>query len=275
MLVIVRICLAAAVLACSAILPALAAPSPIGIVLMHGTAGVPLGSAGRNGRVIGGGLVDALRKAGYRVETPEMCWSGTRIYDRAYSDCFADVDAAIARLRAQGATAIVVGGLSMGGNAAIGYAVTHTGLLGVIACAPAHDPGVFAGKPDIAAALVQARAAVAGGAGDRAQTFPDFDGSKRPPSFSVRATPRTYLSFFDPDGPANVGANAARLTVPIIWVAGTSDPSQSASAEEFARIPANPLNEYVSVDAGHLDTPDAGASAIVNWMRALSAGAGT
>jgi pimeloyl-ACP methyl ester carboxylesterase len=274
-LVILRICLVAAVMVWSSVGQAIAAPSSIGIVLMHGTAGIPLGSAGRNGRVIGGGLVDALRKAGYRVETPEMCWSGARIYDRAYADCFADVDAAIARLRAQGATAIVVGGMSMGGNAAIGYAVTHTGLLGVIACAPAHDPALFARKPDIAAALAQATAAVAGGTGDRPQTFPDFDGSKRPPTFSVRATPRAYVSFFDPEGPANVGANAARLTVPIIWVAGTSDPSQSASSEEFARIPANPLSKYVSVDSGHLDTPDVGANAIVNWMRALSAGAGT
>jgi pimeloyl-ACP methyl ester carboxylesterase len=273
-LVIVRIILAAFI-ALTCIGPAGAAPPAIGIVLMHGTAGIPLGAAGRNGRVIGGGLVDALRKAGYQVATPEMCWSATRIYDHAYSDCFADIDASIARLRAQGATAIVVGGLSMGGNAAIGYAATHTGVLGVIACAPAHDPAVFARRPDIAAALAQAKGAVAAGAGERAQTFPDFDGSKRPPSFSVNATPRAYVSFFDPDGPANVAANAAHLSVPIVWVAGTSDPTQRASAEEFAGIPANPLSKYVSVDSGHLDTPDVGASAIVNWMRALSAGAGT
>jgi dienelactone hydrolase len=275
MLVIVRILLAAALLAGTSIAPAGAAPSPIGIVLLHGTAGVPLGASGRNGRVIGGGLVDRLRKAGYRVETPEMCWSASRIYDRPYTACFADIDAAIARLHAQGATQIVIGGLSMGANAAIGYAATHTGLLGVIACAPAHDPAAFAGKPAIDAALAQAKAAVAAGAGDRAQTFSDFDGSKRPSTFSVRATPLTYVSFFDPNGPANVVSNAMHVTVPIIWVAGTSDPSQANSANEFAQIPPNPLNKYVSVDSDHLDTPDVGADAIVTWMRALSAGQST
>ena len=275
MLVIVRIFVAAALMACTPMAAAIAAPSPIGIVLLHGTAGVPLGSAGRNGRVIGGNLVASLRKAGYRVETPEMCWSGARIYDHPYTECFADIDAAIARLRAQGATQIVVGGLSMGANGAIGYAATHPGLLGVIACAPAHDPAAYVGKAAIDDALVQANAAVAAGTGDRVQTFPDFDGSKRPPTFPVRATPRIYVSFFDPDGPANISTNAEHLSVPIVWVSGTRDPSQTNSANEFALVPANPLNKYVSVDAEHLDTPDVGASAIVNWMHALSAGAGT
>jgi len=145
----------------------------------------------------------------------------------------------------------------------------------VIACAPAHDPAAFSGKPDIAAALAAAKAAIAAGNGGRPQTFPDFDGSKRPATFTVRATPSAYVSFFDPAGPANIGVNLAQLSVPVVWVAGTLDPSQAASAEEFARIPPNPLNKYVSVVSGHLDTPDAGAGAIVDWMRALSAGQGT
>jgi hypothetical protein len=60
--------------------------------------------------------------------------------------------------------------------------------------------------------------------------------------------------------------------VPIIWAGGTLDPTPRSSAEEFERIPANPLSKYVSVDSTHLDTPDVGASVIVNWMQALAAG---
>jgi pimeloyl-ACP methyl ester carboxylesterase len=274
MLVIIRILLAAALLAWTTTAPVrAAAPSTIGIVLMHGTAGVPLGAAGKNGRILGGALIGSLRKAGYRVETPEMCWSARRIYDRPFTDCFADVDAAIARLRAQGATSIVVGGLSMGANGAIAYGATHPGLLGVIACAPAHDALAFVRNAAVTAALAAAKSAVAAGSGDRPQTFPDYDGSKRPPAFSVTATPRAYVSFFDIDGLANINASAARLTVPIIWVAGSADPTQTGSAAEFARIPANPASKYAAVDSGHLDTPDVGASAIVDWLRTLSAGA--
>ncbi|HEV8021163.1 MAG TPA: alpha/beta hydrolase [Candidatus Lustribacter sp.] len=274
MLVIVRIFLMCAMLALSGT-AAFAAPPQIGIVLMHGTAGVPLGTAGKGGRVTGGGLVASLRKAGYRVETPEMCWSERRIYDRPYSDCFGDVDAAIARLRAAGATAIVVGGLSMGGNAAIAYAATHTGLLGVIACAPAHDALSYVSKPAIIAALAQAKSQVAAGSGDRVQTFPDFDGSKRPPEFSVRASPAAYVSFFDIAGLGNIEGNLGNISVPIIWVAGTQDATQIGSEAEFARIPDNPLSKYVRVNAQHLETPDAGASAIVEWLNALGAGQGS
>jgi hypothetical protein len=32
----------------------------------------------------------------------------------------------------------------------------------------------------------------------------------------------------------------------------------NSSANEFALVPANPLNKYVSVDAEHLDTPTSG-----------------
>jgi pimeloyl-ACP methyl ester carboxylesterase len=151
---------------------------------MHGIAGVPLGSGPR---AHGGGLVDGLRKAGFLVDTPEMCWSERRIYDRPFNDCFADVDASIARLRAQGATAIVLGGMSIGGNAALGYAATHTGLIGVIAIAPAHDAQTLSFNRRIAAGLEQAHDAIAAGKGDAVQTFPDSDVSRRGgPAFTVQ-----------------------------------------------------------------------------------------
>src|SRR5579862_4100985 len=97
-----------------------------GIVLMHGKQGGP------NQEELGG-LHAALENAGYLVDMPEMCWSGSRIYDESYLDCFADIDAAIARLKAQGATQIVVAGHSLGGNAALGYGARHGGLKGIIA----------------------------------------------------------------------------------------------------------------------------------------------
>ena len=268
MLGIVRI-LMAALLVCAGLAPAGAASTAIGLVLMHGVAGVPLGSA--SPRAIGGRLVDGLRKAGFLVDTPEMCWSGRRIYDRSFNDCFADIDASIARLRTQGATAVVIGGMSMGGNAALGYAATHTGLIGVIACAPAHDAATLGTRPRISAALAQAQAAIAAGKGDVVQTFPDSDiGRRGGPAFTVRASARAYVSFLDPLGPANIEADLPQITVPVIWVAGKQDPTQSNSAENFARLPANPHSAFVSVNADHLETPDAGAAAIVNWVRALA-----
>jgi pimeloyl-ACP methyl ester carboxylesterase len=268
MLVIIRIFIAA-LLACMTCSPAAAAPLTVGVVLLHGLDGQPLGSGGSEG---GGALVGGLRKAGYGVETPEMCWSNRRIYDRTFTDCFADIDAAIARLRAQGATQFVVGGMSMGGNSALAYAATHPDLLGVMAIAPAHDAATLAGSPRIAASLAQAQAAIAAGKGDAVQTYQDSNNSRRGgPAFTVRTSARNYASFVDPSGPANIAGDLPHLTVPVIWVAGTDDPTQALSAQEFAQIPANPLSKYVRVNSGHLGTPDAGASAMIDWVRALSA----
>jgi pimeloyl-ACP methyl ester carboxylesterase len=266
MLVIIRI-FVAALLVCSTCAPGAAAPSNVGFVLLHGLAGVPLGSGGPGGALVGG-----LRKAGYRVETPEMCWSKRRIYDHTFTDCFADIDAAIARLRAQGATQIVLGGMSMGGNSALALAATHPDLLGVMAIAPAHDAATLGNIPRIAAALAQAQAAVAAGHGDAVQTYPDSDNSRRAgPAFTVRTSAQNYVSFIDPAGPANIAGDLPHIAVPVIWVAGTDDPTQVLSAQEFAQIPANPLSKYASVNAAHLATPDAGASAMIDWVRALTA----
>jgi esterase/lipase len=84
----------------------------VGVVMMHGKHGTP-GQLQQ--------LADAIADGGFAVERPEMCWSAARIYDRTYLECFADIDAATARLKERGATAIVVLGMSLGGNAALGF----------------------------------------------------------------------------------------------------------------------------------------------------------
>jgi pimeloyl-ACP methyl ester carboxylesterase len=127
--------------------------------------------------------------------------------------------------------------------------------------------------PRITAALARAQAAVTGGHGDDVQTFPDSDTSRRAgPAFTMRTSARDYVSFMDPAGPGNIAGDLPHIAVPVIWVAGTADPTQATSAQAFAQIPANPQSKYVSVDVGHLQTPDAGTGAILDWMRALSAG---
>src|SRR5689334_15893531 len=85
----------ASVLCCAAAAPAQA--EKLGIVLMHGKQGVPERSFDR--------LAGQLEAAGYAVERPAMCWSRTRIYDRVFLDCIAEIDAAIESLKARGADA--------------------------------------------------------------------------------------------------------------------------------------------------------------------------
>jgi pimeloyl-ACP methyl ester carboxylesterase len=252
-------------LALVALLGAAPSPETVGIVLMHGTSGVPLGTVGKGGRAIGAQLIGALRAAHYLVATPEMCWSHNRIYAKSYTDCFAEVDAAIADLKAHGARTIVVGGLSMGANAALGYAEAHPEIAGVIACAPAHDAARIASGKRIAQALAQAQDAVSSGRGDATADYPD---SNQGVAFTVTATARAYVSYMDPNGPGSLAVNIGRLTVPMIWLAGTSDSTQNGPGI-FRQAPANPLSAYVSIDSDHLSTCDIGTPNILSWLATL------
>jgi pimeloyl-ACP methyl ester carboxylesterase len=246
-----------------------AAQGTVGVLLLHGKLGEPMGVGLGRRRAIGLQLVYALKRAGYLVATPEMCWSQTRRFDRPYPDCLSEIDHAIAALKSRGAAGIVVGGLSMGGNAAVAYAATHSDLIGVIGLAPADDPVMkTAQKPQILDDVARARSLVEEGQGDKQTSF--FDYNTGPQGFydiALHTTPRIYLSFFETASLANIRANTAKLHVPLLWVAGSSDPTQAAGRSGFDHAAPNALSRYAVVNAGHLDVPDAAATVVVEWIR--------
>lgn len=250
------------------------ADGEVGIVLMHGKLGTPMATAvpGMQGSPPATELVSGLRGAGYLVVTPEMCWSRRRGFDAPYADCLREIDTAIGELRSRGATAIVVAGLSLGGNAAIAYGATHSGLLGVVGLSPADNPGPKAARnPNVAASVVQAQQLVAAGKGDESSYFFDANtGAQGGYAMSVHTTARIFLSFNDPHGLASMGDNTPRLTAPLLWVAGDSDPTQVAGTSgPFSRAPANPHNRYVRVHANHVEVPDAATDIVLKWLAEL------
>lgn len=267
----VRLALALALVASCAFAPPAAAQQRIGIVLLHGKLGVAMGMANGRGDAYGGRLIAALRNAGYLVAAPEMCWSRQRGFDKTYPDCVAEVDTAIAQLKAQGAKAIVVGGLSLGGNGAIAYGATHTGIIGIIAFGPADDPTRKSQRPEVAASLARARQLIAQGQGDTKTTFDDAN-TNTGGSFAmtVTTTPRIFVSFNDTDALTHLGPNLSRLTVPILWVAGDGDPTQASASTLFRMVPANPLNRFVTVHSNHIGTPDAGTADALAWLAQLN-----
>src|SRR5437868_5776646 len=82
-------------------------PPEIGIVVMHGKGGAPT--------KLVAGLAKWLGNQGYRVANLEMPWSGQRNYDKTVPEAVAEVDAALASLRSQGARKVFVCGHSLGG----------------------------------------------------------------------------------------------------------------------------------------------------------------
>jgi dienelactone hydrolase len=235
--------------------------APYGVVLMHGKGGHPGGPIG--------GVAAALKSAGATVVMPEMPWSRARMYDASYSGAMMQIDAAVKRLRAEGKRRIVIGGMSFGANAAIGYATQHGDIAAVLALSPGHTPELAGFQKALADSVAKARQLLAGGKGDIRTTFGDLNQGHR---FQVSATPKVYLSYFDPHGPASMTANAAAMKpVPIFMAVGTRDRIVSRARGQFFRPAAkNRKSKYVEVPGGtHMNTPGHVASDVVAWLAGL------
>ena len=234
----------------------------LGVVLVHGKQGRPAQFER---------MAQGLENAGYLTERPEMCWSRERIYDLPYLDCLKDIDAAIAALKARGATSIVIAGMSLGGNGVLGYGARHANLKGIVTFAPAHAPQFISQQPKIAESLEKARAMIAKGGGDVKADFNDVNtGANGSVEYTVSVTPKVYLSFFAPDSPGVMPTNAAKLTAPLLMISGRLDNTQRGAYAIFQAVPANPLNRFVNVEANHMGTPAAGRDALTTWLKELA-----
>jgi pimeloyl-ACP methyl ester carboxylesterase len=255
--------LAAALLAFSALwAPPAGAfePATTGIVLMHGKWGTSGDQTTRP-------LADALKAAGFLVDQPEMPWSGGRLYDKPWEAALTEIDAAVARLRARGATKIVVSGQSMGGAAAVGYAASGRPIDAAVLIAPAHAPDGQVLRAKLAPTVATARDMVSSGHGDDTLAIMDFNSGDRTRSLRVKATP--YLSYFAPDGGIAMTVNGPHVgTAPVLWIAGSLDPSQPFFGRAvWPFIPMATPKQRVDVIADHLDTPRVGREAIIEWLK--------
>ena len=85
----------------------------------------------------------------------------------------------------------------------------------------------------------------------------------------------SYLSWFDPDGPAVIPKNAAAIgaaphPVPLLWVVGKLDPIDRRGPEyAFDAAAKNPKSKYIEVFAGHLTTPLVARKQVVAWINSL------
>ena len=252
-----------ALLVALALLPAAAwaQPSATGVVLMHGKWGTP-----------DKGIQPAeleLRGAGFLVVSSEMPWSDRRAYDASFDEAMAQIDGEVAKLRAQGARKIVVGGQSFGANMALAYAARHPDVAGVIALAPGHSPERFAGNPRMAESLAKAKSLLAAGKGG---TFANFNDVNQGKTREVSAKPAVYISYFDPAGPAVMPRSAAMMSpnTALLMIVGTRDPMYSAGPGSiFDRAPKNPYSRYQTVDADHVGTPAAARRIVLDWVKGL------
>lgn len=242
-------------------LPA-SAESDIGIVFMHG-------KWSTSGAKSTAGLLSAMQKAGFIVYAPEMPWARERAYDKDIDGALAEIDAVVKKLKDSGATRIVVGGQSMGANAALLYASRRDGLAGVMAVSPGHTPEFGQFREQVASDVARAKSMIESGHGADKATFLDINqGQKK--NLTIPAA--IYFSWMDPNGLAVIPKSAAALKpgTPLLWVSGENDPlTKQGQGYAYAKAPPNPKNAYIIVKGGHVDANEVAAPQIVDWLKKL------
>jgi pimeloyl-ACP methyl ester carboxylesterase len=214
-----------------------------GVVLIHGKAGGqgPLQP-----------LAQALKARGATVLLPRMSWtSGYRTYDQTLGE----VQAAVSRLKAGGASRIVLAGHSLGANISMGYAARVGGVDAVVALAPGHRPDFIASQTG--ESLAQAKAMVAAGQGAQKAKFLDFNQGR---TFPITTTAEAYLNFFDPSGPAAQAAQASGVRAPTLWVIGTGDRPAMNDRAAYS-------GTRLVVEADHQTTPRVAVAAVIDWLQ--------
>ncbi|QDF98309.1 hypothetical protein CJ010_18065 [Azoarcus sp. DD4] len=228
-----------------------------GIVLAHGKWDKPPFAIA--------GLADALRAGGHVVATPELPWSLGRLYDAPFAQALDALDAAAHQLRQQGCRQVLLGGHSLGANAALACAGRHGCADGLLVLAPGHLPERLHADGFTGASLEQAHAAILAGRHGRIPLVDVFQGQPR----RLRLEPVHYLEYFAADGPAVLPDNCRRLgsAIPLLWVTGRADPHFAlGSTYAYALAPPHPASAYVEIDADHVGTPAAATPIVLDWL---------
>ncbi|MSQ51188.1 MAG: alpha/beta hydrolase [Betaproteobacteria bacterium] len=237
-----------------------AAPADVGVVLLHGKWGSPASMEP---------LARALESRGYSASTPEMAWSGQRLYDIDYPSALKEIEALVRQLRAKGAKRVVVGGQSLGANAAMAYAASGMDLDGLVILAPGHFPERGMGGASLRTSLDRARQMVAANRGNEAEFFNDINQGK---PRSIRISARAYMSYFDPDGLGAMTKNIRKLpkTLPLLLAIGTQDPFFGESKTIFDAAPAHTESRYVALQGDHFAIPNLVATEFLKWIEAFA-----
>jgi dienelactone hydrolase len=239
------------------------AEEKVGVLLMHGKWGTSL----PNSPI--GKLAKSLEEKGFLVSAPEMTWSRERGYDKTFDESMQEIDEKVEELKKRGASKIVVGGHSMGANAALAYGARREGLSGIIAIAPGHLPEVSKFQNSINNDWKRAKEMVGSGKGNQKDRFKD---SNQGEVKEITTKAEIYLSWFDPNGPAVTPVNARNLKpgTPLLWIIGEKDPMFDRGKDyAFSKAPSNPKSSYIVVKGGHDVAPQKGELEIIKWLNNL------
>lgn len=248
-------------------LPCWSQTSPkVGVLMLHGKS--PGSAQDPNFSV----LKHALEKQSWDVLLPDMPWSRSRYLQGNWDQAMAEIAGHVKKLKDNGAQQVVLVGHSMGVPAAMSHAARGGEVDALVLLAPGHIPRGYYTYPNLKAvrdSIDDARAKVAAGKGDETERFNDINQGRLQ---VLVATPRNYLSFFDPDSDADMGVTAPRIPerVPVLTVIGDKDPLfQGVRGYYVNKLPKHAKTQLLEIAGGHLDTPKVASEQLIAWIKSL------
>ena len=245
--------------------PAWAQPAPIvGVLMLHGK------NPGNPQDPSFSPLKGTLERQGWEVLLPDMPWSRRRYLEGHWDLAMTEIAGHVKTLKDKGAQKIVLIGHSLGVPAAMSHAARGGAVDALVLLAPGHIPRGYHTFPLLKAvreSIDEARAKVAAGKGDEVDRFQDINQGRQQ---TVVATPRNFLSYFDPESDADMGVTAPRIPpgVPVLTLIGEKDPLFGMIRSYFVdKLPKNPKSEFATVSGGHLDTPRVASDQIISWIK--------
>ena len=235
----------------------------VGVILMHGKWGTSLPKSPI------GKLSSFLEDRGFIVIKNEMPWSRNRSLDKSYEDSLKEINTLVQRLKSKGITKVVVGGHSLGANAALGYAARYEGLSGVLAIAPGHVPELKGFQNKMENDWKKAKRMLNDGKGKIVAKFFDINQGKKSKK-SIKAG--IYYSWYNPSGLAVIPTNVANIkaNTPLLWIIGEKDLMNKRGMDyAYNGAPQHSKNKYIVVKGGHGATPMKGKSEILKWLKKL------
>lgn len=243
------------------------AQEKVGVLMLHGKN--PGSPSGADFQI----LKKKLEADGMMTLAPDMPWSARRYIDGDWNKAMGEISAAIAKLKTDGATKIFLLGHSIGCAGALSYGAQHGGVDGLVLVAPGHAPAFYYSLPygpnaAVKASVDEARALVAAGKGD---TRKDFKDNNQMTPLTPRTTAAAYLSYFDPEGIADMGVAAARMpaAIPVQILIGSDDILAGTVKGYFVdKLPANDGTEFKTIPGNHNSVLNSGKELVADWIRA-------
>ncbi len=237
--------------------------STTAVIALHGKWGKPPGP-----------LAASFEAAGARVVSPAMTWSRERLYDVDYASALEEVHVLVLKLRAEGVTTVVLAGHSLGANAAIAYAARYGDVDAMMIFAPGHVPEVQYRAGQTHASLRAARERREIGQGEQRDfEFTDFNSGDR--KRQIVSSALVYLSFYEPQGLANMSESAAqvRTSIPVFYAGTTQDPIHrwgQGPRYIYDRLPMHRKSVYLESAASHMDVPQVVAAPGLAFLAGLA-----